>query len=80
VKNPNGRPCRGASSAQSKSIPTAPAATRAQITEEVLQHLSTLPGSKLKVTVEIEADIPEGVSEDVQENCQTLRFRIYEFE
>jgi uncharacterized protein len=54
------------------------------MTEEVLQHLSTLPGSKLKVTVEIEADIPEGVSEDVQrvvkENCQTLGFRIYEFE
>jgi hypothetical protein len=52
-----------------------------QITEEVLQHLTA---SKLKVMVEIEADIPEGASEDVQrvvqENCQTLRFKIHDFE
>ena len=46
-------------------------------------HL-TLPGGKVKVTVEIEAEVPEGVSDDVQrvinENCQTLRFKSHGFE
>ena len=55
-----------------------------QVAEEVLQHLTTLPGGKVKVTVEIEAEVPEGVADDVQrvinENCQTLRFKSYGFE
>ena len=55
-----------------------------QVAEEVLQHLTTLPGGKVKVTVEIEAEVAEGVSDDMQrvinENCQTLRFKSYGFE
>ena len=55
-----------------------------QVAEEVLQHLTTLPGGKVKVTVEIDAEVPEGVSNDVQhvvnENCQTLRFKSHGFE
>ena len=55
-----------------------------QVAEEVLQHLTTLPGGKVKVTIEIDAEIPEGASDDVQrvinENCQTLRFKSYGFE
>jgi predicted AAA+ superfamily ATPase len=55
-----------------------------QIAEEVLQHLTTLPGSKVKVTVEIEAHVPDGVKEDLQrvinENCQTIRFKSHGFE
>ncbi len=43
-----------------------------------------VPGGKVKVTVEIEAEVPEGVSDDVQrvinENCQTLRFKSHGFE
>ena len=54
-----------------------------QIAEEMLQHLTTLPGGKVKVTVEIEAEVPEGVSDDAQrvinENCQTLRFKSHGF-
>ena len=54
------------------------------VAEEVLQHLATIPGGKVKVTVEIEAEVPEGVSRDVQrvinENCQTLRFKSHGFE
>ncbi len=50
-----------------------------RIAEEVLQHLTTLPRSSVRITLEIEADVPGGVDEDVQrtvtENCQTLRFR-----
>lgn len=55
-----------------------------KIAEEVLQHLTTLPGAKVKVTVEIEAEAPDGVSEEVQrvvnENCQTLKFKDHGFE
>ena len=55
-----------------------------QIAEEVLQHLTTLPTSRVRVTVEIEAEVPGGVRDDVQrvinENCQTLRFRGHGFE
>ena len=49
-----------------------------QVAEEILQHLTTLTGSKVKVTVEIEAHITGGVSDDVrrviEEICRTLRF------
>jgi len=55
-----------------------------QIAEEVLQHLTTLAGNNVRVTVEIEAEVPDGVPEDAQrvisENCQTLRFRTHGFE
>ena len=50
-----------------------------KISEEVLQHLTVLPNAKIRVTVEIDAEAPEGVSEDTQrvvtENCQTLKFK-----
>jgi hypothetical protein len=49
-----------------------------RIADEVLSHLSTLPGARLNVSLEIEADIPEGAPEDVQrtvsENSQVLKF------
>lgn len=55
-----------------------------RIAEEVLQHLTTLPRSKVRVVVEIEAEIPEGVPDGIQrivnENGQTLRFKAHGFE
>lgn len=55
-----------------------------RIAEEVLQHLTTLPNANVKVTVEIESEVPEGVADDVQrvvnENCQTLKFKQHGFE
>ena len=55
-----------------------------RIAEEVLQHLTTLPGSRVKVTLEIDAEISDGVAEDTQrvvtENCQTLKFKDHGFE
>ena len=55
-----------------------------KIAEEVLQHLTVLPKSKMRVTIEIDAEVPEGVAEDTQrvltENCQTLRFKDHGFE
>jgi predicted AAA+ superfamily ATPase len=55
-----------------------------RIGDEVLRHLVTLPRAKVTVTVEIAAEVPDGVSEDVQrvvtENCQTLKFKQHGFE
>ena len=54
------------------------------VTEEVLQHLTTLPGAEVEVSVEISAKVPAGVSRTVrrivEENCRTLRFRSHGFE
>ena len=55
-----------------------------QIAEEVVSHLSSLVGSKVKLTLEIEAEIPDGAPEHVvrtvTENARTLRFRSHGFE
>ena len=55
-----------------------------RIAEEVLQHLTTLPDSKVSVTVEIQAEISEGVPVEIQrivkENGQTLGFKSFGFE
>ena len=54
------------------------------VTEEVVQHLSALPGAKVEVSVEISATVKDGVSESVRrivnENCKALKFRSHEFE
>ncbi|MFQ3617493.1 MAG: AAA+ family ATPase, partial [Cyanobacteriota bacterium] len=54
------------------------------IAGEVIQHLTALNGATVKITLEIEAEIPEGVPDDVvrtvTENCQTLKFNNYSFE
>ncbi|MBC7252723.1 MAG: ATP-binding protein [Actinobacteria bacterium] len=54
------------------------------IFQEVIQHLVSLKSAELKVTLEIEAHIPEGAPEDtvrtVTENCNTLKFKTYGFE
>jgi hypothetical protein len=55
-----------------------------RIAEEVLQHLTTLPRANVKLTLEIEADAPDGVPDEAQrvvtENCQTLKFTSHGFE
>jgi hypothetical protein len=55
-----------------------------RIADEVLSPLSTLPGARLNVSLEIEADIPEGAPENVQrmvsENSQVLKFDSHGFE
>jgi hypothetical protein len=55
-----------------------------KIAEEVLAHLLTLPKAKLSISVEIVADVPDGVPEDVQrvvlENGSALKFRSQGFE
>ena len=55
-----------------------------KIGEEVVQHLSGLVGAKVEITLEIQAEIPDGAGEktvrDVTENCRTLKFDSYGFE
>jgi hypothetical protein len=54
------------------------------IGDEVIAHLSGLVGSSVKVTLEIEADVPGGVPENVvrtvTENARTLKFGNSSFE
>jgi hypothetical protein len=55
-----------------------------QIAAEVIAHLTGLVGSNVKVTLEINADIPDGVPEQVvrivTENGRTLKFDSQGFE
>lgn len=55
-----------------------------RIADEVISHLAGLMNSKVKVVLEIEAIIPDGVSENVvrtvTENCRTLKFTTQGFE
>jgi hypothetical protein len=55
-----------------------------RIAEEVISHLAGLVGSEVKVTLEIEADIPQGAPDNVvrtvTENSRTLKFKSHGFE
>ena len=55
-----------------------------QVAEEVIAHLAGIVGADVKVTLDIEADIPSGASEQVvrtvTENGRTLRFKEQGFE
>lgn len=54
------------------------------IADEVIQHLTSLLGSDVVVTLEIQAVVPDGIPDktvhDVTENCHTLKFESIEFE
>jgi hypothetical protein len=55
-----------------------------RIAEEVIQHLETLKGAKVRVTLEITAEIPNGAPDNVQrtvtENSVALKFTTHGFE
>lgn len=55
-----------------------------RIAEEVLQHQTTQSKARVRLSLEIEAEIPDGAPEDVQrvvtENARTLKFRQQGFE
>jgi len=55
-----------------------------RIADEVIAHLAGLVGAKLRVTLEVEADIPSGAPDQVvrtvTENSRTLRFTSQGFE
>jgi hypothetical protein len=55
-----------------------------KISENVVAHLAGLPKAKVRITLEVEAEIPEGASDQVvrivTENCRTLKFKNQGFE
>jgi predicted AAA+ superfamily ATPase len=55
-----------------------------KIADEVIAHLAGLMKANVRVTIEIEAEIPEGVPDHVvrtvSENCRTLQFKSSGFE
>jgi predicted AAA+ superfamily ATPase len=55
-----------------------------RIADEVISHLTGLVGSRVTVTLEVQADIQDGVPEKVvrtvTENCRTLKFQDHGFE
>jgi hypothetical protein len=55
-----------------------------RIAEEVIAHLGALPNATVQVTLEISADVPAGVPDQVvrivTENSRTLRFDNHGFE
>lgn len=64
--------------------PTRAGRDAAQIAQEVIAHLVGHPEAKVKVTLEIEAELPGGFPEHVvrtvRENCNTLKFEHHDFE
>lgn len=55
-----------------------------EIAKEVISHLAGIIGADVKVTIEIDAFIPSGATEQVvrtvTENCRTLKFKSQGFE
>ena len=55
-----------------------------QIADEVIQHLSSLVGAEVEITLELQVKFPDGVPENiirtVTENCRVLKFTNQEFE
>jgi len=56
----------------------------AKIAEEIVEHFSSQIGSKVTITLEIEASAPDGIQENIQriveENARTLKFDLAEFD
>jgi hypothetical protein len=54
-----------------------------KLDEEVLEALQGVPGAKLRVTVDIDFEVPDGVSAQVErtvtENCRTLGIETVDF-
>ena len=55
-----------------------------QLSQEIVQHMASIMGSNVEITLEIKADVAEGVPDPVEridsENCRTLKFSDFKFE
>lgn len=60
------------------------ASDASKIAEAIIQHLCSLPGAKVKVNLDIEADLPGGANDHlmrtITENAHTLKFKSAEFD
>jgi hypothetical protein len=52
--------------------------------EEIIQHLTSVDGAQVRVSIEVEAETPDGFTQQtvrtISENCRTLRVRDSGFE
>ncbi len=64
--------------------PTRVGRDASQVAEEVIAHFAGILSAKVRVTLEIDAEIPDGASEQlartVEENCRTLKFDTHGFD
>jgi predicted AAA+ superfamily ATPase len=64
--------------------PQRPGRDASRIADEVIAHLTGIVGARVRVTLEIEAEIPDGAADNVvrivTENSRTLRFESHGFE
>jgi hypothetical protein len=64
--------------------PQRPGRDASRVADEVIAHLTAIIGARVRVTLEIEAEIPDGASDGVvrivTENSRTLRFESHGFE
>ncbi|MEO0969287.1 MAG: Swt1 family HEPN domain-containing protein [Cyanobacteria bacterium J06639_18] len=55
-----------------------------QIADEIVQHFTSLVGSEVEITLDIQVKVPDGIPENVirtvTENCIVLKFKSQEFE
>lgn len=55
-----------------------------QVADAIVQHLSGQVGASVEVTLEVQAELPNGASEEivrtVTENAKTLKFNSHGFE
>jgi predicted AAA+ superfamily ATPase len=54
------------------------------IQDEIVRHFAALINSKVEITIEVRAEVPDGMSEQlvrtIAENCRTLRYDGFSFE
>ena len=76
--------CPAGSTAQCGSTPTRVGRDASRIADEVIAHLAGQVGAEVTVTLEIEASLPDGASDQivrtVTENSRTLKFTSHGFE
>lgn len=70
--------------ASTKLNPAKLASNAGQVGDEIVQHLNALVGADVEVTIEVHANVPEGIPENVvrtvSENAKTLKFDSWGFE
>jgi hypothetical protein len=56
----------------------------AYVASEMVRRVTGLMGSKVEVTLEVQADVPQGVPDNavrtITENCRALKFKNHGFE
>jgi hypothetical protein len=65
-------------------MPTHVGRDAGEVAEKVIAHLAGLAGAAITITLEISANIPDGVTEGVERqvirNCYKLKFKEKKFE